>query len=189
MELKDAVKGRRSIRKFKDMAVSKDKIEAIISDALWAPSPMNRQNWKIFVLTGKRKNELISLCSKSYGFIRPRLEKLFKPSVVEWTKKFFEDFGGAPLVLVIYYIPSGEESTGDLQGTAALIQNLLLLLHAEGLAGCWMTGPLHVSDDINSYLGVDGMELVAVIPAGYPDQTPPVPPRRVGNVEYLGFDE
>ncbi len=189
MNLEDAIRNRRSIRKFKDKKIPPDLLREITETALWAPSPMNRQNWRIFILAGKKKDELAAICSESFTFIEPRLKKVFKPSIIEWTKNFFKTLGGAPSAIVVYSTPSGEELTSDIQGAAAFIQNLLLLIHAKGLGACWMTGPVNVSDDINRFFGVEGLELIAVIPVGYPDQSPPVPPRKEGRVEFMGFDE
>jgi nitroreductase len=45
MDLSEAIKGRRSIRKFKPQSVSKETIEKILDLAIWAPSGMNRQEW------------------------------------------------------------------------------------------------------------------------------------------------
>jgi len=42
MELKEAIKNRRSIRKFKDTHIQKEKIEGLLNLAMWAPSGMNR---------------------------------------------------------------------------------------------------------------------------------------------------
>ena len=72
---------------------------------------------------------------------------------------------------------------------AAAIQNLLLAAHAEGLGACWMTGPLHVAEEIDDFLGVENKTLVAVIPMGYPDETPPAPKRKSGRVVYEGFGD
>ncbi|RMF95263.1 MAG: nitroreductase family protein [Candidatus Schekmanbacteria bacterium] len=189
MEIEEAIKNRRSIRKFKDKDVPLPLLKEIIDTALWAPSPMNRQNWKIFLLKGKKKDQLVKICAESFPFIEPRLKKVFKPSIIEWTKNFFKTLGNAPVVVVVYSTPSGEELTSDIQGAAAFIQNLLLLLYAKGLGACWMTGPVNVKEDIDKFFGVEGLELIAVIPIGYPDQSPPVPPRKEGRVEYIGFDE
>jgi hypothetical protein len=51
-----------------------------------------------------------------------------------------------------------------------------------------MTGPVTVGEEISRFLGVKDMTLVAVIPMGYPDETPKVPPRRPDRVVYQGFD-
>ena len=45
----DAVTERRSIRKYKEMPLDKEKINEIIRAALLAPSAKNRQPWKFIV--------------------------------------------------------------------------------------------------------------------------------------------
>jgi len=52
MELRDAVKGRRSIRRFLSKPVPEEMIQKIISDALWSPSWGNTQPWELTILTG-----------------------------------------------------------------------------------------------------------------------------------------
>jgi len=52
METRDAVKGRRSIRRFLPKPVPEELIKEIIADALWSPSWGNTQPWELTVLTG-----------------------------------------------------------------------------------------------------------------------------------------
>jgi len=177
VELHEAIKGRRSVRKFKPDPVPKVVLDRILEMAIWAPSGMNRQNWYFLVITGKQREALVRLASKSYNYVEPILKEVFaeKPPVVEATKKFFAKLGGAPVLVFAYYEPCKEISETSVQTVAAAIQNLLLAAHAEGLGACWMTGPLHVADQINEFLNIHDKTLVAVIPMGYPDQSPPAP--------------
>ena len=189
MELYQAVKGRRSIRRFKDTPVPRELWQRIFDLALWAPSGMNRQNWKFFVLAGERKEQMVSICSNSFDYLEPHLQERFaeKPKIIEATRKFFSRLGNAPVVICAYFEPAGMDDATSYQNVAAAIQNLLLVAHAEGLGSCWMTGPVHVEAQINKFLGVENLKLVAVIPMGYPDETPPVPLRRPDRVVYQGF--
>jgi nitroreductase len=150
---------------------------------------MNLQNWYFKVVAGERKEALVGLASKSYGFIEPVLKEVFaeRPPVVEATKKFFQKLGGAPVIIFAYYKPTKERPETSLQTVAAAIQNLLLAAHAEGLGTCWMTGPVHLADQINAFLGVDDKTLVAIVPIGYPDESPPAPKRKPDRVVFEGF--
>ncbi|MEE9402881.1 MAG: nitroreductase family protein [Desulfobacteria bacterium] len=189
MELYEAIKGRRSIRRFKPDPVPKEVLDRILEMAIWAPSGMNLQNWYFLVVTGERKDALVGLASKSYDYIEPVLKEVFaeRPPVVEAAKKFFSRLGGAPVLVFAFYEPTRERPETSVQTVAAAIQNLLLAAHAEGLGTCWMTGPLHVADQINEFLGIRDKTLVAVIPMGYPDESPPAPKRKQGRVVYEGF--
>lgn len=53
MELAAAIRGRRSIRKFKPQDVPKSIITGILEEARWSPSWGNTQPWDLYVLTGK----------------------------------------------------------------------------------------------------------------------------------------
>ena len=53
MELKQAFRGRRSIRQFLPKPVSKKIIDDLIAESLWAPSWGNTQPWEIVAVTGK----------------------------------------------------------------------------------------------------------------------------------------
>mgnify|MGYP001821971103 FL=1 len=190
MDLHEAIKGRRSVRKFKSTPVPKDLIEMIFEVALWAPSGMNRQNWKFFVLAEERKEELVSISYTSFQYLEPQLQKLYaeKPKIIEATRRFFKRLGKAPIVVCAYFEPANSEDVTSFQNVAAAIQNLLLVAHAEGLGTCWMTGPVTVANEISRFLGVQDMTLVAITPMGYPDETPRVPPRRPERVVYQGFE-
>jgi nitroreductase len=111
VDLYEAIKGRRSVRKFKSTPVPKDLIEKIFEVALWAPSGMNRQNWKFFVLAGERKEELVSISSTSFQYLEPQLQKLYaeKPKIIEATRRFFKRLGEAPIVICAYFEPAISE--------------------------------------------------------------------------------
>ena len=132
----------------------------------------------------------MSISSTSLQYLEPQLQKLYaeKPKIIEATRRFFKRLGGAPVVICAYFEPANAEDVTSFQNVAAAIQNLLLVAHAEGLGTCWMTGPVTVADEINRFLGVEDMTLVAVIPMGYPDEIPKVPPRRPDRVVYQGFE-
>ena len=189
MDLYTAIEGRRSIRKFKPDPVPKPILEKVMTAGIWAPSGMNRQNWHFMVLTGQHKDALVKIVAESYEHVEPVLHDVFaeNPKVIDFTKKFFQTLGGAPVVVFAYYTPNKEKPETSIQTVAAAIQNLLLAAHAEGLGACWMTGPVHVSEKINAHLGILDKVLVAVIPLGYPDQTPPAPKRKPNRIVFEGF--
>ena len=50
MELMEIIRNRRSIRKYKDQKIEKEKLEAIVEAGLFAPNPGGRQGTKILLL-------------------------------------------------------------------------------------------------------------------------------------------
>ena len=104
------------------------------------------------------------------------------------------NFGDAP-VLIFVYIPKipvnldaclDNEEAYNIErsrltsylSAAALTQNILILAHEKGMGTCWMTDPKRAETVINAILGIKDKELAACIPIGYPDQSPPAPPRK-----------
>ena len=59
MSVKDAIKNRFSVRAYTDQEVPKDVISNIINLAKCAPSGVNSQPWKVYVLLDEKK-ELLS---------------------------------------------------------------------------------------------------------------------------------
>jgi len=59
------------------------------------------------------------------------------------------------------------------QSVASAVSHLLLILHQMGLGSVWMTGPMQAKEEIEKILKVpEGLDLIAFIPVGYPDETP-----------------
>ncbi len=171
--------------------IPREKIEELLDLAVWAPSGMNQQNWHFMVVTGALRDGLLEISKRAFTLhIEKSLQKVFKgkDAIIGASKHFFNTFGNAPVVICVYRTETVEGELTDIQSVAATIENLLLLLHEEGLGGCWMTGPVHLEDEINDLLGVEGMELQALIPVGIPETTPTTPKRKEGRIEWIGWD-
>lgn len=188
MKLDEAIKARRSVRKFKTQPVPKEILEKVLDLAMWAPSGMNRQEWFFVVVQGQKKDDLLKIFSSAFETFRLNLEIVFagKPKIVEGMKQFFQTYGGAP-IFILAYAGRGPSGQWDTNSTAAAIQNLLLAAHAEGLGTVWTDGILVKEAEINALMGIEEKKLLAVVPVGYPDEVPRIPPRREGRVQWVGF--
>ncbi|MBM4295568.1 MAG: nitroreductase family protein [Deltaproteobacteria bacterium] len=190
MDLYEAMLNRRSHRFYKPDMPPREALERVVNAGLWAPSGTNAQAWEITVLAGKARDEFVALCSKSFPYLEPLLEKAGVPEKGrQMVKGFFKDLGGAPVVMAvtIYKAPDPEMQMANIQSGAALMQNLLLAAHAEGLGTCWMTGVLYVEQELLEFLGKPHQQLLAITPIGYSAKEPPVPPRKDREVKWLGF--
>src|ERR1035438_358531 len=101
-EFENLVRARRSIRKYKKDPVPQELIQKILELASWAPSGKNLQNWRFFVLTGKKRDEYLKYSQKSWLTIKDFLQKKLKPSLYEFTERFFFTLGDAPVVVLCY---------------------------------------------------------------------------------------
>jgi len=189
MELADAVRGRRSIRRFKPDPVSREVLEKILELAQWAPSAMNGQDWRFMVLRDPEKEKLLRISGSAFEDFRPTLEANFKdkPRVIEAAKVFMETLGGAPVVILAYggKFPDGRD---DPYSVALAVQNLLLAAHDAGLGAVWADAAVFFREkEINALLGMEGRKLACIIPVGYPAEAPKAPSRREGRVRWIGF--
>lgn len=188
MELLQAIKERRSIRKFKPDPVPESMLDGIIKNALWAPSGMNTQPWKFMVLTGRKQQEFLGVTDRAISHLDKRLKELFNDKMRTFIHGYFKDLGGAPAIIVALTAVHDQDvyMSTSYQSSAAAFYNLMLLAHEAGLGTCWMTGQLWVEEDILAFLEhKNAWRLVGVTPIGYPDQVPPVPPRKHENIEWL----
>ncbi len=188
MDFYDVVKSRRSCRVFTPDPVPRESLDRIVEAALWAPSGKNRQNYRVFVVAGEVKDKLVSIADRSFPIIEPSLKAMYDEKIVTFTRNFFKTLGGAPVLLVFYSKPTDEGSFVDAQSVAAAVENALLAATFEGLGTCWMTNPVHLREEVDEVLGVEGMDLVAFVPIGYPGKEPPTPPRKEGRVQWIGFE-
>ena len=155
MDLNEAIKKRRSIRAFKKYDVPERIIEELIKAGCLAPSAGNIQPWK-FVVVRKpdAKNSLSQAANQA--FIREA------PVVIvvcadERRAEIGYGFRGRTLYCI--------------QDTSAAIQNILLMAYSLGLGTCWV-GAYNENQARKAISAPDGIRPVALIPVGYPNESP-----------------
>lgn len=181
------IESRKSIRKYKETSPPKEVIERVLSAAMHAPSGKNMQNWRFFVVTGKKRDEYLQYSQKSWLGIKDILKDKLKPSLYEFTERFFFTLGGAPVVIFCYSVNHPEERYHTSIGSVYMaVENLNLAALVEGLGCCTMGAPLEIKSDVDQFLGVEKfaefkagqMELLCAVTLGYPDHEPPKAPRK-----------
>lgn len=189
----EAILKRRSIRKYKSEEVSQDKIKKVLEAANWAPSDGNSQPWSFIITKGEYVNKV---CQIFYNYAKnhipnaPYIPAEKKPGML----KYAEDFGGAPIHIIVTYKDYNDEIKTEeaLMAASAAIQNLCLAAWEEGLGTVWIAGHIAHSDETRGVLSLGADEKIAgIIPIGYPDMEPPAPPREdpelVQKVRWMGF--
>lgn len=188
MQLQEAIHTRRSIRRFTDQAVPRPLLEGLLKECLWAPSGMNRQPWKFFVVQGDALKTLVDISEGMAGTMEgPLLAQNFDEKMRKFITGFFKNLGGASTA-VICLAKGADKHLADhanMVSGAAAFYNFLLLAHEAGLSTCWMTGYLNVEEQLLQFLGAPGYKLVGVTPVGYASQTPPVPPRKNEDIVWM----
>ena len=152
MELQDAIRNRRSVRKYRDKPVEDEKIRRIIEAGLWASCANER--WRFVVVRDERTKRAIST----------------QHHVAQ-----------APVDIVVFADLKGAEKRDAelyaIQETAAAIQNILLAAHEEGLSTCW-NGSFDDKAVCELLKAPDAYRPLAVVSVGYPAEKPAPPQRR-----------
>lgn len=166
-EIIQAIKTRRSIRRFKpDMPAHKD-IEQIIEAGLYAPSGKDRQATVILAVTQKE--------------LRDRMSETMR--VIDGYGEGFDPFYGAPVILVV--LTAANVITRVYDGSAVM-ENMLLAAHSLGLGSLWVHRArqefeLPEYKQLLQDLGIEGeWEGVAHCCVGYIDGDPPAASERKG---------
>ena len=187
---------RRAIRKFKDKVVDKEIIEQLLEAGRMAPSAINKQPWKFYVVT---KKDDIQLFSKEIGTAALKsiphmgVKKIVKAAVsgvthlshgIDFLKAPDPIFHGAPVVIFIT-APKDNEWAGLDIGMCS--QNIMLAAKSLGLDTCPVGfGKFIMKAKSYSKLNIPNQEQVLLsIIIGYGNETPEVHERKKDNVVYL----
>lgn len=182
------IESRKSIRKFKSTPIAKETVERILTAGMHAPSGKNLQNWRFYVCTGAKRDEYLKYSQKSWTNIQPILQKTLKPSLYEFTERFFFTLGGAPVLIFCYSHNNPEEKYLTNIGSVYMaVENINLAALAEGLGCCTMGAPLEIEKEVDQWLGVTELpeyqagelKLLCGIVLGIPDHEPPKAPRKI----------
>lgn len=189
------IESRQSIRKFKPEAPPKETIERILNAATHAPSGKNIQNWRFFVVQGQKRDEYLKYSQKSWLGIKDILKQKLKPSLYDFTERFFFTLGDAPYIVFAYSYNSPQERYHTSIGSVYMaVQNINLACFAEGLGCCTMGAPLEIKQEVDQFLGVTDLEeykagqleLLCTVVIGYPDHQPPKAARQLeGRITWL----
>lgn len=160
MDTLEAIRNRRSIRRYKDGVIPKDDLETIVDAGRLAATGSNRQPWDFVVVTAK-----------------PMIAELKVADA--WIEH-------ASAVIVVVMDP---ESRWWIEDGAAAIENMLLASTALGYGSCWVEGDvLPYEEPIKSLLGIpSGKRVMALVPIGIPAVTPK--PRKKPLEEILHWEK
>lgn len=160
MDCLEAIKGRRSVRKFKDKAVERETMEDLLDAAQMAPSAGNLQARDFIVVTNKITKQKLREAALGQSFIEQAPFVIVTVANIERSSRIYRTRGE------LYAI----------QDATAGVMNMLLAAHAKGLAACWV-GAFN-EDEVSELLGLPlKARPVAIIPVGYADERPAAPQR------------
>jgi len=200
MDLVDAVKGRRSIRRFKQTPLPDEDIRKILDAGRLAPSSSNTQPWSFMVIRNRGKlKQMASVVRAMVDRMIPFAEDEKQAQrLAAYKSNYYTFFEHAPVVIAVFLETadtgtekllvkmgySAEEITRlrpapAIQSVSAAIEHMLLAIHSLGYGSCWMTGPLVAQEAFEKVLGFGREKFIAaLLPLGVPDENPPARSRK-----------
>jgi len=159
LDVFEAIKGRRSIRKYILKTIPDELIEKILEAGRWAPTGGNLQPWRFIVVKDQKILDMARKISPGY-------------------------LGVTPLAIVVCSDRQKAYTVGGKLGRDYLctadcsmaVENMLLAAYALGLGACPVKSfsPTALKEFLEMPEGIEP-ELMVVI--GYPDEKPSPPPR------------
>lgn len=178
MTAKECIKGRRSIRKFKEQPISPELIQELVETASYSPSWKHSQITRYVAVEGAVKEQIADSCAQMYAN---------NGTIIK----------NAPVLMVVTYIKgrSGYERDGSFTtskgdhwqmfdaGIAS--QSFCLAAYEQGL-GTVILGIFDEQSVATALHLPEDREVAALIAMGYPDEAP-VAPRRKPVEDLLSF--
>ncbi len=173
MDTLEAIRTRRSIRKFAGRPVEPEKLQMVLEAARLAPSWANMQCWRFVVVEDAKVKARISELSYVEAFFGPKGYK---------TNPAQKALAEAPVVIVACADPT---KSGELRGEQYYMtdlgiaaQNLMLAAHSLGLGSVFVG--VFDEDSIGLLLDIPPeIRIVGLFPLGYPlEEGKGGPPRK-----------
>ncbi len=173
----DLMMSRRSIRAYKEEAVSRETLNEILRCGINAPNGRNLQSYEIRIVDSP---ELIKAMTEAVVKDMPEVAK--RPG-------FKNIFVNAPGVIFIAYDTRYDFAQVD---CGLLGENIILAAWARGIGTCCLGSSarfLLQSPSAKPYLDrlnfSEGFELLYCIGYGYPDETPEAKPRKESMIQFI----
>lgn len=160
MNYQEVIKTRRSIRSFQDRPVKFSIIDALLNEAILAPSAHNRQPWRFLVLDGKEKNWIADVMEQ-------------RDPITKNTARVMRE---APLIILVWNCEENHD-IADYISIGGMIEQFCLSATNQGLGTLWMTYPLIIEKEIQQKFAI-AYELISIIALGYAKEEPSPRPRK-----------
>ncbi len=172
----DALRERRSVRKFLPRPVLKELVEEVLVAAGWAASAHNAQPWRFVVLADASLKQELAL-----AMVEAWAADLARDGITvetETWKAKVTRFANAPVLILASLTLEGMENFSDerrqkcerdlaMQSLGAALENLLLAAYAKGLGACWFSAPGFCKETVRKVLKIpDAIEPAGVSCAG-----------------------
>lgn len=176
--LRDFLRSRRSIRRFKADPVPDSVIQDLLATATLAPSAHNRQPWRFAVVKDPASRQRLGAALTSR--MRADMQAGAPESEIESrVTRSLRRIDEAPALILLcrdvtdVRADTPEEAIMGTQSVALAGMQLLLAAHAEGLGANWICWPLYAQAETRAALGLpDSWEPQGMVILGYGEESP-----------------
>jgi nitroreductase len=175
MRTSEAIRARRSIKRFADRPVSRDEIETILDAAVLAPNHRLTNPWRFYVLGPEAR--------AAYGLAlgNRKAKKLTDPDAAQAVRDTVaREHRALPamIAVAVVTVDDPEQREEDYAATMMAVQTLALAATELGLGTAIKTGAIMSDPAARAAAGVaDNERIVAVVSVGVPAEVPPAKPR------------
>ena len=180
-EVIETILTRRSIRAYKDQAVSKELLDQVVECGVWAPNAINAQQWEVRVVMSEEWINSATAAAKEAAKGTPNEAQFNDPT-------FKNLFRNAPAVIFIGHKP-GAYTPVD---CGLMAGNMMLAAKSLGLGTVCMASPVRTflmteagASHLTSLGFSEGYEPLICIGIGYPDEEPAAKPRNMEVIKYV----
>jgi nitroreductase len=170
MTVSDAIRDRRSIKRFADRPVTREEIETILAAAALAPNHRLTQPWRFYVLGPTARH--------AYGLaLGARKARKLEDSAAAAAMRdtVAAEHRALPAMIAVAVVDSDNPETREEDYAAGMmaVQNMSLVAVELGLGTHIKTGAVMADPAARAAAGVrDGERIVAVLNVGTPAETP-----------------
>lgn len=171
MHVTDAIRERRSIKRFADRPVTRQEIEALLDAAALAPNHRLTQPWRFYVLGPEARY--------AYGLAlgERKARKIEDPAAARTTRETIAaEQRALPVMIAFAVVETDNPEVREEDYAAALmgVQNLSLAALDMGLGTHIKTGAVMSDPAARAAAGVrEGERIVAIVNVGVPVEVPP----------------
>ncbi|MFC7686186.1 nitroreductase [Ureibacillus sp. GCM10028918] len=174
LSVREAIIGRRSIKKFNGQPVDREALLQIVDDAVWAPNHKNREPWRLVVACGEEIFELHKLLR---DIAIPKWKELSEETLEKQMLKF--TLPGAYAFIIVSEDVRQKQRLEDYAAASMFIQNIQLLAWDYGIGSCWKTPDFLDAPEFREALGVKpGERIISMLQMGYFDDIPKAAERK-----------
>lgn len=176
------IENRRSIRKYKNQKVEKEKIEAILLAGLQAPSPKNRQPWRFVIISDENKKKDLVATMKNHISMLIK-EKAYREDIYA-SLETIDIIEQAPVLILVCYeygmvqqhddgvnwqIAARDLEAVELQAIGAAVENMLLKAEELGIGSLWCGDILYAYEIVSQF---STRPVVSAVCLGYKNEMP-----------------